>query len=267
MRIAYVQINCRFNERERNLRRALQLIASERADLYVLPELFSSGYLFTSLAEVRAAAESVPDGPSCQALLEACRRHQGHVVAGLAEQAGGAIYNSAVLLGPQGYRATYRKLHLFDEEKLWFTPGDAPFAVHDIGMAKLGLMICFDWIFPESMRSLALAGADIICHSANLVLPYCQKAMTTRCLENGVFAVTANRVGSDRRGDTSLHFTGASQITGPRGEVLAQAGKAVEEIKVVTIDPRRAGDKWLNSRNNLFQDRRPGLYRQNECLD
>lgn len=267
MKIACVQINCRFMERERNLRRALQLIAGERADLYVLPELFTSGYLFTSMDEVRAAAEPVPDGPTCQALAEACQRHSCHIVAGLAEQAGPLVFNSSVLFGPTGYLATYRKIHLFDEEKLWFAAGDQPFAVHDIGPAKLGMMICFDWIFPESMRSLALAGADIVCHSANLVLPYCQNAMTTRCLENGVFAVTANRVGSDRRGTKSLHFTGASQITGPRGEVLAQAGKLVEEIRVVAIDPLKARDKWLNSRNNLLQDRRPDSYRLNERTD
>jgi predicted amidohydrolase len=267
MRIAFVQINCRFLERERNLRRALQLIASEKADLYVLPELFSSGYLFTAREEVHSMAESVPDGPTCQALLEASKRHHCHIVAGLPELAGGQFFNSSILVGPQGYLATYRKIHLFDEEKLWFTPGDRPFAVHDIGSANIGMMICFDWIFPESMRSLALAGADIVCHSANLVLPWCQRAMTTRCLENGVFAVTANRVGTDRRGDKSLHFTGASQITGPRGEILAQAGKAVEEIRVVNVDPLKAREKWLNSRNHLLQDRRPGLYLYNDCTD
>jgi predicted amidohydrolase len=267
MRIAFVQINCRFMERERNVRRALQLIASERADLYILPELFSSGYLFMSREEVQSVAESFPEGPTCQALMEASKRHQCHIVAGLAEQAGGQIYNSSILVGPQGYRATYRKIHLFDEEKLWFTPGDRPFAAHDIGPAKLGMMICFDWIFPESMRSLTLAGADIICHSANLVLPYCQKAMTTRCLENGVYAITANRTGTDRRGDKSWHFTGASQITGPRGEVLAQAGKSMEEIKVVTVDPLKAREKWLNPRNHLLQDRRPGFYLHSECTD
>jgi predicted amidohydrolase len=254
-------------ERERNVRRALQLIASVKADLYVLPELFSSGYLFTAREEVHSLAETFPDGPTCQALIETSKRYQCHIVAGLPEQAGGQTFNSSILVGPQGYLATYRKIHLFDEEKLWFSPGDRPFAVYDIGPARLGMMICFDWIFPESMRSLTLAGADIVCHSANLVLPWCQKAMTTRCLENGVFAVTANRVGTDRRADKSLHFTGASQITGPRGDILAQAGKSIEEIKVVNIDPQQAREKWLNSRNHLIQDRRPGLYRHNERMD
>jgi len=122
-------------------------------------------------------------------------------------------------------------------------------------------MICFDWMFPESMRSLALQGSQIICHSANLVMPYCQAAMVTRCLENGVFTITANRVGHDHRGGQSLHFTGQSQIIDPRGRVIARAGKLMEEVLVRDIDPGLADDKWLNPANHLLNDRRPALYK------
>jgi predicted amidohydrolase len=261
MRIACLQMNCRLGEQERNVRRALQLIDSEKADLYVLPELFNSGYLFANKQEVVAVAEAIPEGETCRQLYAVAQKKECYIVAGMAEKAGDKFYNASVLIGPQGHIATYRKIHLFDEEKLWFDPGDKPFCVHDIGIAKLGLMICFDWIFPESMRSLALQGAEVICHSANLVLPYCQKAMTTRCLENGVFAATANRVGQDRCNDKQLRFTGHSQITGPRGQVLSQAGKVLEEVCVATIDPGDSQKKWLNSHNHLHRDRRPEMYK------
>jgi predicted amidohydrolase len=260
MKIAAVQLNCHLNEPARNRRRALQLIESAQADLYVLPELFASGYLFSSREQVWAMAESIPDGETCRQLGETAHKRACHIVAGLAEKAGTCVYNTSVLIGPRGVVAYYRKIHLFSEEKQWFDPGDKPFAVHDIGSCKLGMMICFDWLFPESMRSLTLQGAQVICHSANLVLPFCQQAMTTRCLENSVFAVTANRVGLDRQADKKLRFTGRSQITGTRGEILAQAGKLQEEVIVAEINPKRADEKWLNPANHLLQDRRPSLY-------
>ncbi len=261
MRVAFVQMNCRLGEIERNRARALKHIDSANADLIVLPELFTSGYFFAGKEEVESYTEPIPSGPTLLRLMEIAKKNNCFIVAGLPERDGNTIYNSSVLVGPSGHIATYRKIHLFDEEKLWFSPGDRPFAVHDIGIAKVGMMICFDWMFPESMRSLALAGAEIICHPSNLVMPYCQSAMVTRCLENNVFAVTANRVGNDRRNGERLHFTGKSQITGPKGTVLAQASSALEEVQVVDIDPALARDKNINRRNHLLNDRRPELYR------
>jgi predicted amidohydrolase len=181
-------------------------------------------------------------------------------VAGLAERSGKNFYNSAVLVGPDGYRATYRKIHLFFEETVWFNPGDGEFQDYDIGGCTVGIMICFDWIFPESMRVLSLMGADVICHSANLVLPFCQDAMKTRCLENRVFAVTANRTGTEERGGKSLYYTGKSQITGTRGNVLFQAGEGIEEVGIVEIDVNEARNKEVNEYNNLFDDRRTDFY-------
>jgi predicted amidohydrolase len=123
------------------------------------------------------------------------------------------------------------------------------------------MMICFDWAFPEIARSLALRGMEVLCHPSNLVLPgLCQMAMRTRCLENGVFAVTANRCGEDRRPHGTLRFTGRSQIGGPRGEVLFGAPAARAMVHVETIDPSRARNKKLTPRNHLLLDRRPEFY-------
>jgi 5-aminopentanamidase len=122
------------------------------------------------------------------------------------------------------------------------------------------MMVCFDWFFPESARMLALKGAQVICHPSNLVLPYCQTAMVTRCLENRVFAVTCNRTGTEHRGGKVLHYTGASQVVDTGGNLLSRAGENEEVAVVVDIDPAKAQDKQLNLHNNLFGDRRPSFY-------
>ena len=162
-----------------------------------------------------------------------------------------------MLTGPDGLIGVYRKTHLFYEEKLWFSSGDTGFKVWQTPIGNIGVMICFDWFFPESARTLALRGADIIAHPSNLILPHCPDAMVTRCIENRVFAVTANRTGSEQRGDKEkLMFIGKSQITSPMGEILYRASGDKEELTVMEIAVERARDKNLNSMNNLFIDRK-----------
>jgi predicted amidohydrolase len=136
---------------------------------------------------------------------------------------------------------------------------DQGFSVVDHGGVRLGLMICFDWIFPETARSLALAGAQIICHPANLLLPHCPQAMITRCLENRVFAVTANRVGTEARAGQEIKFIGRSQVVSPRGEVLVRASEE-EMLQIIEIDPTAADDKLITPANHVLLDRRPEFY-------
>ncbi len=262
MRIGYVQLNPRFGARAENREKVEELIAGKDADLWVLPELFATGYQFRSRDELRRLAEPVPDGLTCQFLTELARAHGCHFVAGLAEQANGKLYNSAILVGPAGVRVRYRKIHLFGAEKRWFTPGDTPFPVVKLGPAMVGIMICFDHLFPEAARTLALAGADVIAHPANLVIPeYGQLTMRVRALENGVFVVTANRVGTEAHDKEVLRFTGESQIIGPTGRILARGTRDQEEATSVEINPRTARDKSLNQYNDRFRDRRPEFYR------
>ena len=261
MRVGYLQFEPRFGEVNRNLERALALMESERADLWVLPELFSTGYLFTSRAEVEGLAEPVPDGPTIQGLLRFARDRGCYIAAGLAEHTPKGPYNSAVLVGPEGLLLHYRKAHLFYREKEWFLPGDTPFPVADIDGVRVGLMICFDHLFPEAARTLALKGAQIIAHPANLVLPgVAQLTTRVRALENRVFFVTANRVGTEARGGETLHFTGESQIVSPQGEVLAKSPPEGEEAVVAEIDPDVACEKHINPYNDLLLDRRVELY-------
>ncbi len=261
MRVGFFQFDPAFGEVKRNLDRVEAAVAHATCDLLVLPELFATGYQFASRQEVLDLAEPIPEGPITQRLLALARDRGTHLVAGLAERVGDQCYNSAVLVGPGGWLGTYRKAHLFYEETLFFAPGDTGFRVWDIGLARVGLLICFDWFYPEAARTLALRGADFLCHPANLVLPHCPDAMVTRCLENRVFSITANRIGSEERGGKRrLTYIGQSEIVTPGGHILYRAPQDREDLTILEVDPREARDKTLNQYNDLLRDRRPGLY-------
>ena len=182
------------------------------------------------------------------------------IISGFVEKEGNKIYNSAMMVSNKGVIGTYRKIHLYYKEKLWFSAGDKPLKIYNVNSVNIGIMICFDWIFPETARTLALLGADIIVHPANLVLPYCQKAMVTRCLENRVYAVTANRIGKEIRGEDDFTFTGASQITSYDGKVLSSAPVDKIYSGFVEIDIEKVRNKKLNNFNDIFEDRRKEFY-------
>jgi predicted amidohydrolase len=227
------------------------------ADLVVLPELCNSGYNFRSAEQAWQSSEATGDSAFLRHLVSLCRRHGFHIVSGFNEREGDRLYNSAVLVGPQGYVGRYRKLHLFMNEKDFFAPGDEDLPVFDIGACRLGMLVCFDWIFPEAWRVLALKGADVICHPSNLVLPgLAQRAVPIHALTNRVYVVTANRVGTE----DDLTFTGMSTIASPTGDVLAQASPADEAVSLVEVDLTLARNKRLTARNDLFADRRPDAY-------
>jgi hypothetical protein len=152
-RVAFVQGAPRFGRTEQNLERGLALAASVEADLVVIPELWSSGYVFSSHAEVDALAEDAARGPTARALTAAAKRERRHIVAGFPERHRGHFYNSALLVGPGGVITVYRKLHLFENEQKWFEPGNLPLAVQRVGPARVGLLICFDWRFRTSLES------------------------------------------------------------------------------------------------------------------
>ena len=238
MRVATVQTNPAFGDVRANTREAIELMLSAPADLYVLPELCNTGY---------------------NAIVEFSKRNSCYVVYGFAEKAN-HIYNSSALLGPDSLIGLYRKVHLFDRENLFFRSGDVGFPVYDLPFGRIGMMICFDWIYPEAARTLALKGTQLIAHPADLVLAYCPDAMITRCLENSVFAATADRVGRENRGGHDLRFIGTSEIVSPRGEILGRLGTNDVGICVRDVDLEEAEDKKVNSHNDLLVQRRRDQY-------
>ncbi len=262
MKVGFFQFSPRLGRKDENLERVISSVRGAKADLLVLPELFNTGYLFESQEELKRSAESIPDGLTFRKMADLAARENLNLVFGMAEKEGSFCYNSSVLVTPGGDFQLYRKLHLFDREKLWFAPGDRELEVVDIKDARVGMMVCFDWIFPEVARILALKGAEIICHPSNLILRYCQDAMITRCVENGVFAITTNRTGTEEVPGISLTFTGNSQVVDPKGNVLIKADETQEGIQTVEIDPAAARDKMFTPGNHLLEDRRIEFYRK-----
>jgi predicted amidohydrolase len=270
-RIGFYQFAPRFGHVQENLSHVLDALREVRDALIVLPELAFTGYSFRDRAELLSLAEDPRDSDTVDALLALCRTQELYLVTGFAERsglqaggrsAGNRLYNSALLLGPEGLLHVYRKLHLFAREKECFDPGDRPLQVQEVRGVRVGMMVCFDWAFPEVARSLTLQGADLICHPSNLVLTYCQQTMLARCIENGVYAVTANRYGAEARPHGALTFTGQSQVVAPKGRLLYRAAAEGDELHLVEIDVALARDKCLTAQNDIVADRRPEFYRE-----
>jgi len=260
VRVGFVQFEPVFGDKELNIQKATLMIDKIDSDLLVFPELCFTGYLFKDKYQLENLAEEIPDGLTTKHFLNLAKKKKLGIVFGLAEKCGNDFYNSACMVTPDGDFFLYRKLHLFMEEKNLFTPGDKKLFVFDFKGTKIGLMICFDWIFPEVMRVLSLKGAQVICHPSNLVFPHCQDAMVTRCIENRVFAITVNRTGKEKRNKKEMSFTGGSQVVDPVGNIITKGSSDHEEVRVVEIDPELAKDKKFTPQNDLWEDRREDFY-------
>ena len=267
MKIAGVQMDVTLGEPAENLDAMLERLegaAGEGAALTVFPECALSGYCFTSLEESRACAEPVP-GPSAARIAEACARLQTRAVFGMLEADGDRVFNACVLVGPAGVEAVYRKVHL---PKLgvdcFTTPGDRPFAVHACGPTRIGMNICYDGSFPEPARIMALEGADLVVLPTNWP-PGTENTAAfvpnTRALENNIYYMAVNRVGTER----GFRFIGHSKICGPDGGVMDEASHEEEAILYAEIDLDRARQKRLvrvpdKHEIHRFADRRPEMY-------
>jgi predicted amidohydrolase len=260
MKIGYIQTAPIFGDKDTNFEQINMISSKIKADLLVLPELFATGYNFVSKREINSLAENL-NGRTANFLRSLAKKTNSIIIGGYIENHKGNFYNSAMVVSKEGIKGNYRKIHLYYKEKIWFSSGNLPLSIIKFENFNLGLMICFDWFFPETARTLALLGADIIAHPSNLVLPYCQDAMITRCLENKVIAITSNRVGEEKRGDDLYKFTGKSQITSYNGEILSSAPEDESFIDVIEIDLKPLRNKLLNGYNHIFDDRRTDLYK------
>lgn len=255
MKLGFLQFAPVYHDPAANVELMVRHLERTFDALIVMPELALSGYLFRSTEELRAQAFRADDAIWAP-LYDLLKGQRLHVAVGFAEHAPEGVYNSMVLAGPDGPVAVYRKIHLFDREHLHFLPGQEPPPVVDVCGVKVGLMVCWDWYFPETARSLARRGAQIIAHGANLVLPWCLDAMRTRSLENRVFTVTANRTGveevevPDEPNPIRLSFYGRSQVVDTKGNrILAVGANKVDGAFTVDVDPAQADDKAVTPRN------------------
>lgn len=276
VRVAVLQFDPQvgLENREVNLRRSLQLAqeaVNSGANLIVLPELSSTGYFFRSRQEAFDHSEPVPEGPSVQQWIDFTREHGVYLVAGLTEREGMRLFNTGVLLGPDGFIGKYRKAHLWNMEKLWFTPGDLGFPVFETPIGRIGLLICWDIWFPEVPRILTQQGADIICSLNNWVWTppplfddagKCMASYLTMTAAhvNNVFIAAASRVGEEH----GARYLGCSLIAGTNGWPIGVVASAdQQEILFADIDLTRARSAPIwNDLNDLHRDRRTDLYDQ-----
>lgn len=270
IRIACIQMEPIVGEKERNVAHSLDLIseaADNGAQLIVLPELANSGYVFESRGEAFTLAEPVPNGPTTEAWARIAAERGIWLVAGISERAGESLFNSAVLIGPEGHTGTFRKVHLWNEENLYFEPGDLGFPVFRTPFGRVGMFICYDSWFPESYRLCALQGADIVCVPTNWVpIPGQdpeQQAMANVLVmasahSNSVFVAAADRVGTER----GQPFIGRSIIASYTGWPVAGPASANDEeilyADVNLADARRKRN-W-NEYNQVLRDRRTDVY-------
>ncbi|MEO0073569.1 MAG: nitrilase-related carbon-nitrogen hydrolase [candidate division WOR-3 bacterium] len=265
MRAGFLQFSPKRGDISANLDLITGRLEEVKADLIVLPELCLSGYLFASRAELCQNAIMVPQSSEIVELTRLCQQRRFNLVLGIAEaedkSPDSKFYITALLITTGGTIHKYRKAHLFGNEKNLFTAGNDPFPVFNVDGVKIGLLVCFDYFFPEAARTLALRGAQIICHPANLILHYAQSITITRAVENRVYWILSSRTGEEQIGSQHLRFTGTSQIVAPDGRVLFRASPDQQELAIVDIDPNRALDKQVTAHNNVLLDRRTDLYR------
>jgi len=233
----------------------------------VLPELCTTGYAFTGRSEALEYSESA-DGPSVGEWRELSSHHRITIVAGFCERdRDGAPRNSAAVIDAGGACAIYRKTHLWDREQTTFIAGRAPPPVLDTAAGRIGIAICYDAFFPEVMRTLALAGADLIAVPMNspAATPAPPSAAPASEIVLALAAATVNRVyvaQADRSGpERGITWSQASAICDPDGRLLAGpiAGTGLLQAR---CDLRRARDKRLGGANDVLADRRTELYDQ-----
>jgi predicted amidohydrolase len=264
IRVGVVQNSPEFGSIERNFEEVRNLVLGikrEHVDLLVLPELFATGYQFVSRSELEDLAEE-EKGPTFAFLKELSRETGAIVVGGVPIKRPHGITNSALVVSGSTLLESYDKIHLFDEERDFFARGEKPLPIIPTPFGPMGVMICFDWLFPEALRSLALGGALVVAHPSNWVLPFGPQGMILRSVENRVFTVTANRVGREARGGKPpLTYIGKSQVVGPNGQVVAQADSDRPDMIFVEISPSEALSKKVASKSDFFEQRRTDLYR------
>ncbi|ASV35364.1 carbon-nitrogen hydrolase [Pseudomonas sp. NS1(2017)] len=268
LRVVCHQLAPRIGDAEYNralTERAIREAASLKAQLIILPELIQSGYAFTDRKEAHTASEAL-DGPTLSLWKTLARELGIIIVAGFCERlSGGHVANSAALIEPTGRLTVYRKAHLWDREKLIFTPGDAPPPVVDTAIGRIGMMICYDLELPEWVRLPALAQADLLCVPVNW--PDGPRPVGERPAEivriqanaavNRMFIAACDRYGEER----SVNWVGGSVIVDADGYPLAGAASHPEEQRLVADLPlEQARNKSISARNNVHQDRRPELY-------
>jgi 5-aminopentanamidase len=269
LRVVCCQVAPRIGDPEGNRVRAeaaVEAAADEGAEVVVLPELMSSGYVFADAEEARRLAEPIVGGATVSSWAQLSRSYGLVIVGGVCELDGdGAVRNSAVLIDGGGVRVVYRKAHLWDREDLFFTPGSETPPVVETTVGRIGVMVCYDLEFPEWVRLAALQGAELVCAPVNwpaVLRPPGERPgevvrVQAAAATNRMFIAACDRVSSER----GVDWIGGSVIVDPDGCPLAGPAPPGEAVMLMArCRLADARDKHLNERNDVLADRRPELY-------
>jgi predicted amidohydrolase len=272
-RVACCQIPIRIGDTTGNLataRAAVEQAARDGAQIVVLPELVSSGYVFTDRAELASLAET-RDGPAVTEWANLAETFGLTIVAGFPESAGEEIFNSAVVVDPTGLRGVYRKAHLWDTENSVFDRADDLPLVVDTLHGRIAVVICYDIEFPEWVRAVALAGADLLCAPVNWpLLPRPDGERPTEMVRamagagmNRMPIAVCDRAGTER----GQQWVGGSVIVDADGYPLAIAEFGSAANVTADVDLAQSRVKKFNAHNDVHGDRRTDLYRRTGLLD
>lgn len=257
IKAGFIQFRPILGDLQQNMENLSGLIEkADGADLIVIPELANSGYNFENKEQAFQLAEDIKNSAFIDFLIGKAREFDLHIVSGFNEKEDNKLFNTSVLVNSKGFVGKYRKIHLFMNEFDIFEKGNLGLPVFDMGFCKIGMLVCFDWIFPEVWRILALKGADIICHPSNLVLPYAQQAVPVHGMINKYYIITANRYGTEG----GVTFSGKSFISDPFGKTLAMAKAKEDSVKIVEMDIAQSRNKMITDRNHAIHDRFPEDY-------
>lgn len=264
--VVSVQMHSKLYDVQGNLNKMddfIQEIVGEQPDtsLIVFPELAVSGYEWGE--EIRAIAETVPDGICCKTLSELAAKYHVHIVYGFPERdpnVKDVIYNSNALIDDEGQLVgVYRKVHLTAGEKPYFRPG-SEYPVFDTKIGRIGMMICWDTMFPEAARILSLKGADLLTVTSAWEKPYDHGwdfATSARAFDNGIYVVASNRVGKD----IEVDFLGRCRICDYEGKPMAVLNEDREGYISATVDYAEAL-QYRELEYAFFRDRRPDTYEE-----
>lgn len=269
VKISVVQMNCETANSVKNVEKMCEYVdeaASNGARLVVLPESVCQGCVM-SVEQQFEVAEQIPEGTIVQTFMKKAVEKDIYIVAGMLEVLDGKLYNTAFLVGPEGYIGKHQKAHLWDVEKMTVEAGKESLKVFNTKIGKIGIVICWDIWFPEDMRLLMLQGADLICVPTGWVPVPGQPQEETKPMSNilcmaqahmnGVYVAAADRVGDEG----PVTWLGHSIIAGPNGWALARANGTDETILYADVDLRtiKPQRRWT-AQTHLVSDRRTDIY-------
>lgn len=234
MNLGFFQFEVTFADVQENLNKIESALMQSDFDLVLLPELCTTGCLFLSKQQAIELAEDIPHGKTTQTLIKIAQAKSAYIIAGMLETEAEQLYNSAIIVGPEGFIGKHQKVHLCSSDKTYFSAG-TQFNTYEILGKRIGILLCYDIWFDSANKALTGQDIDILFNPSNFCGEDSLETILQQTQKNAVYSVVANRLGMDHDTGTGIQFIGSSRIISPTGEVLAEAGKS-QILRTTTIE-------------------------------